>query len=172
MMKRIRTKKNRKYRKKNKSFKIGGADVTNTNTNTNSSNNLDTNSSNNLDTNSNNNSVDELTQQIKTQHSLGNFLPTFNLGESKVLKKIVELSEGLTMKTIDNTAQYFNVDLNDSEQFKRRLEELKMVLNDPKNKVNGGILIDVDQLVKEGKVEGNFFDEVKKSLKIVNDENK
>jgi len=45
-------------------------------------------------------------------------------------------------------------------------------LNDPKNKVNGGILIDVDQLVKEGKVEGNFFDEVKKSLKIVNDENK
>jgi len=45
-------------------------------------------------------------------------------------------------------------------------------LNDPKNKVNGGILIDVDQLVKKGKVEGNFFDEVKKSLKIVNDENK
>lgn len=128
MKRNIKTKKNRKYRKKNKSFKIGGADIDSNSSNTNLNNNSDT------SLNPNNNSIDELIQQIKSQHSLGNFLPNFNLGESKVLKKIVELSEGLTMKTIDNTAQYFNVDLNDSEQFKQRLEELKMVLNDPKNK--------------------------------------
>jgi hypothetical protein len=111
MIKRIRTKKNRKYRKKNKSFKFGGADIS-----------------------PGDNSMDELTQKIQGEHSLGNFLPNFNLGDSNVIKKIVELSEALTMKTIDNTAAYFNVDLNDSEQFKRRLEELKLILNDPKNK--------------------------------------
>lgn len=131
-MKRIRTKKNKKYRKKNKSFKIGGADA-DVSTPV-SSPSADVSSPISSPSPSVTNSLNELTQQIKSQHSLGNFLPNFNLGESKVLKKLVELSEGLTMKTIDNTAQYFNVDLNDSEQFKRRLEELKMVLNDPKNK--------------------------------------
>ena len=121
MIKRIRTKKNRKYRKKNKSFKFGGAvDISSPGPGPSPS--------------SDDNSMDELTQKIKAEHSLGNFLPNFNLGDSKVLKKVVELSEGLMMKTIDNTAAYFNVDLNDSEQFKRRLEELKMILNDPKNK--------------------------------------
>jgi hypothetical protein len=38
------------------------------------------------------------------------------------------------MKIIDDTAQFLNINLNDSEQFNQRLEELKMVLNDPKNK--------------------------------------
>jgi len=38
-------------------------------------------------------------------------------------------------------------------------------LNDPKNKVNGGILIDVDQLVKEGKISENFFDNFEEKLK-------
>jgi len=134
MMKKIRTKKNRKYRKKNKSFKIGGAVDVSTPSPSSSPDISSPDVSSPSPSPSVTNSVDELTQQIKSQHSLGNFLPNFNLGESKVLKKLVELSEGLTMKTIDNTAQYFNIDLNDSEQFKRRLEELKMLLNDPKNK--------------------------------------
>ena len=112
MIKRIRTKKNRKYRKKNKSFKFGGAvDISSPSPS------------------SDDNSIDELTQKIKAEHSLGNFLPNFNLGDSKVLKKVVELSEGLMMKTIDNTAAYFNVDLNDSEQFKRRLEAAEPFMN-------------------------------------------
>jgi hypothetical protein len=129
MTKKIRTKKNRKYRKKNKSFKFGGADIS-----SDVSSNVSPYVSPDVSPGINNNSVDELTQKIQAQHSLGNFLPNFNLGDSKVLKKVVELSEVLMMKTIDNTAQYFNIDLNDSEQFKRRLEELKIILNDPKNK--------------------------------------
>jgi hypothetical protein len=50
------------------------------------------------------------------------------------MNRIVELSEGLAIKTIDNTSTFLNVDLNDSERFKQRLEELKVLLNDPKNK--------------------------------------
>jgi|688.fasta_scaffold84250_4 hypothetical protein len=117
MIKKIRTKKNRKYRKKNKSLKFGGADI----------------SDNDAPVTSNN-PMDKLTQQIKAEHSLSNFLPNFNLGDSKIMGRIVDLSESLMIKSIDNTAQYFNVDLNDSDKFKKRLEELKMVLNNPKNK--------------------------------------
>jgi hypothetical protein len=124
MTKKIKTKKNRKYRKKNKSFKFGGATDVGPDTNSDTSPNLNT----------GDNSIDQLTETIKDEHSLANFLPNFNLGDSKILKKIIELSESLTMKTIDNTANYFNINLNDSDQFKQRLEELKMILNDPKNK--------------------------------------
>lgn len=107
MKRNIRTKKNRKYRKKNKSIKVGGGDDT---------------------------ELEELTKKIEDAHSLNNLLPNLNLGDSKVIKRIVELSEGLAIKSIDKTSEYLNVDLNDSESFRKRLEELKVVLNDPKNK--------------------------------------
>jgi len=121
MRKNIRTKKNRRYRKKNKSFKVGviiGGDVADS-----ANNGISSDAG-----------VDELTKKIEAQHSLSNFLPDLNLGESKVMNRIIELSEGLAMKTIDNTSTFLNVDLNDSERFKERLEELKVLLNDPKNK--------------------------------------
>jgi len=111
-----RTKKNRRYRKKNKSYKIGGdiqeqqqSDVTST-------------------------AADELTKKIEAEHSLSNFLPDMNLGDSKVMQKVVDLSEALAIKTIDNTSEFLNIDLKDSEQLQKRLEEIKIVLNDPKNK--------------------------------------
>jgi hypothetical protein len=107
MKRNIRTKKNRKYRKKNKSIKVGGGDDA---------------------------ELEELTKKIKDDHSLSNLLPNLNLGDSKVIKRIVELSEGLAIKSIDKTSEFLNVDLNDSESFRKRLEELKAVLNDPKNK--------------------------------------
>lgn len=113
MRKNIKTKKNRRYRKKNKSFKAGviiGGDA---------------------DANA---EINELTKNIEAQHSLNNLLPDLNLGDSKVMNRIVELSEGLAIKTIDNTSKILDVDLNDSERFKQRLEDLKVLLNDPKNK--------------------------------------
>lgn len=119
MRKNIKTKKNRRYRKKNKSFKVGGAEV-----------GVD------ADPQAESN-INELTKNIEAKHSLNNFLPDLNLGDSKVMNKIIELSEGLAIKTIDNTADFLNIDLNDlnnSEKFKQRLEELKGILNDPKNK--------------------------------------
>ncbi len=138
MAKKIRTKKNRKYRKKNKSFKFGGAPSPDVSPDVSPivSPGVSPDVSPNVSpgVSPDDNSIDELTQKIKAEHSLGNFLPNFNFGDSKVLNRIIELSEGLMMKTIDNTAEYFNIDLNDSEQFNRRLEELKMILNDPKNK--------------------------------------
>lgn len=122
MRRNIRTKKNRRYRKKNKTFKadgfkVGGAE------------NVSVNGVTTPDA-----GVDELTKKIKDAHSLNNFLPDLNLGDSQVIKRIVELSEGLAIKSIENTAEFLNVDLNDSERFKQRLEELKVILNDPQNK--------------------------------------
>jgi methyl-accepting chemotaxis protein len=127
MRKNIRTKKNRKFRKKNKSFKadvfkVGGAE------------DVSVNGVNSVTNGSDASGVDELKKKIQDAHSINNFLPDFSLGDSKVMKRIIELSEGLAIKTIDNTADFFNVNLNDSEQFRKRLEELKMILNDPQNK--------------------------------------
>ena len=116
-IKNVRTKKNKRYRKRNKSFKIYGG-----------SENV-----------VNDKAVDALTTQIEAQHSLSNFLPDFglsnlNLGNSKVLEKITDLSESLAVKTIDKSAEYLDVDLKNSEQLKERLEDLKKVFDDPKNK--------------------------------------
>lgn len=107
MKKKTKTKKNRRYKKK---LFRGGSD-----------NNVDV-------------DVDNITAKIQSEHSLNNFLPDFNLGDSHMLQKFVELYEGLAIKTIESTANFLNVDLNDSERFKQRLEELKNILNDPKNK--------------------------------------
>lgn len=125
MRRNIRTKKNRRYRKKNKTFKAGVGGGTEDNGVTGSNTGI---------TGSANSGVDELTKKIQDAHSLGNFLPDLNLGDSQVMKRIIELSEGLAIKTIDNTAEFLNIDLTDSEQFRKRLEELKVVLNNPENK--------------------------------------
>lgn len=109
MKKRIRTKKNRRYRKRNRTFKIGGAAASDT-------------------------ASDELKKKIEDEHSLSNLLPDFGLGDSKVMDKVVDLSEGVAIKTIDNTADIFGIDLNDSEKFKDKLEDIKNVLDDPENK--------------------------------------
>ena len=124
MRRNIRTKKNRRYRKKNKSFKVdgfklgGGAEDVSVN-----ASNVGSAAG-----------VDELNTKIKDAHSLGNFLPDFNLGDSKVINRIIELYEGLAIQMLDNTADFLNVDLTDSERFRQRLEELKLILNDPQNK--------------------------------------
>ena len=109
MKKRIRTKKNRRYRKRNRTFKIGGAAASDS-------------------------ASDELKKKIEDEHSLTNLLPDFGLGDSKVMDKVVDLSEGVAIKTIDNTADIFGIDLNDSEKFKDKLEDIKNVLDDPENK--------------------------------------
>jgi hypothetical protein len=109
MRKRIRTKKNRRYRKKNRTFKIGGADADAA-------------------------VADELKKKIEDEHSLSNLLPDFGLGDSKVMDKVVDLSEGVALKTIDNTANILGVDLNNSEKFNEKLEDIKNVLDNPENK--------------------------------------
>jgi hypothetical protein len=118
MVKNMRTRRNKKSRRRNKitrSTKIYGGNPTTTNVNT------DTDTNTNTDKNEN----DKLINEIENKHSLGN---------SNIFKQITELSEGLALKTMDNTAEFFDVDLNDSDKFKQRLEELKIILNDPKNK--------------------------------------
>jgi hypothetical protein len=119
MRKRIRTKKNRRYRKKNRTLKFGGA-----NEGANEGDNRVANGE----------GINELTKKIEDQHSLSNFFPDLGLGDSQVMNKIIQLSEGLAIKTIDNTSEFLNIDLNDSEKFKQRVEELKVLLNNPENK--------------------------------------
>ena len=117
MRKRIRTKKNRRYRKKNRTFKIGGA-----NEGADASALVDS------------TSADELKKKIEEEHSLSNLLPDFSLGDSKVMDKVVDLSEGVALKTIDNTANILGIDLDNSEKFKDKLEDIKNVLDNPENK--------------------------------------
>jgi hypothetical protein len=127
MTKKIRTKKNRKYRKKNKSLKIGGADA-NTGVNSGTAANTGVNSG---------AAADELKKKIEEEHSLSNLLPdlpNFGLGDSQVTNKVVDLSEGVALKTIDGAANILGVDLNNSEKFNEKLEDIKNVLDDPKNK--------------------------------------
>ena len=117
MRKRIRTKKNRRYRKKNRTFKIGGANEGATASDSVAAT-----------------GADEIKKKIEEEHSLGNLLPDFGLGDSKVMDKVVDLSEGVALKTIDNTANILGIDLDNSEQFKERVEDIKNVLDDPENK--------------------------------------
>jgi len=78
---------------------------------------------------------DELIKKIEDNHSINNLMPKFSLGDSKILKGMINLSEALAMQMMDKTAQFFNLDLSDSNsRFKQRLEELKIILNDPENK--------------------------------------
>lgn len=127
--KNLRTKRNKRLRKKNKSYKIYGG-----------SENVINENIDNKDINGNAISdKDVLINQIKAKHSLSNFLPDFglsnlNLGDSKVLNKLTELTEGLVLKSIDKSAEYLNIDLNNSDQFKEKLEDLKNVFNNPENK--------------------------------------
>jgi hypothetical protein len=141
--KNMRTKRNKRLRKKNKSYKIygGSENVINKDIDR---RDIDRRDIDRKDIDRKDIDSDDLTEQIKAQHSLSNFLPDFglsnfglsnlNLGESKVLNKLNDLSESLAVKAIDKSAEYFNVDLKNSEQLKERLEDLKKVFDDPKNK--------------------------------------
>ena len=77
---------------------------------------------------------DKLLKEIENSHSVKKLLPDFSLGDSKILNEITELSEGLAMHSINKTAEFFDLDLNNSDNFKQRLEELKILLNKPENK--------------------------------------
>jgi len=128
-MKKRKTKKYRRYRKnKSSKIKIGGLNDSINETNNTSETNI-TSETNTTSENANN----ELIRKIQEEHSLSTKFPDFNLGNSPIVKKIIELTEGLAMKTINRSAQFLNVNLNDSEQFKQSLEDLKVLLNDPRN---------------------------------------
>lgn len=78
---------------------------------------------------------DELIKKIEDSHSINNLMPNFSLGDSKILKGMTNLSQALAMKMMDKTSEFFNLDLSDSDdKIKQRLEELKIILNDPENK--------------------------------------
>ena len=86
----------------------------------------------------------KLLKKIESEHSIKNLLPDVSLsdislpdvslGDSKILKEVTELSEGLAMHSINKTAEFFDLDLNNSDNFKQKLEEFKAFLNKPENK--------------------------------------
>lgn len=158
MKKRIRTKKNRRYRKKNRTFKIGGADDATTTAVAVATD------------------ADELKKKIEEEHSLSNLLPDFGLGDSEVMDKVVDLSEGLAIKTIDNTAEILGIDLNNSENFKEKLEDIKNVLGDPKNKelmkdvVSNFADVGVVALEAAKPFTNDLIEEISDKLKVVGNE--
>ena len=169
--KNIRTKRNKRLRKKNKSYKIYGGSENVINENIDSK---DINGKAISD-------KDVLINQIKAQHSLSNFLPDFglsnvNLGDSKVLNKLTELTEGLALKSIDKSAEYLNIDLNNSDQFKEKLEDLKNVFNNPENKkLIGEIVANLSEvgvvaLTAASPFITKLFEEITEKVKIIGSE--
>ena len=160
MRKRIRTKKNKRYRKKNRTFKIGGADDA-TATTADATATAD---------------ADELKKKIEKEHSLSNLLPDFGLGDSEVMDKAVDLSEGVALKTIDGAAEIFGVDLNNSEKFNEKLEDIKNVLDDPKNKelmkdvVSNFAEVGVVALEAAKPFTNDLIEEISDKLKVVGNE--
>ena len=174
--KNIRTKRNKRLRKKNKSYKIygGSENIINENIDSKDINGKDINGKAISD-------KDVLINQIKAQHSLSNFLPDFglsnlNLGDSKVLNKLTELTEGLALKSIDKSAEYLNIDLNDSDQFKEKLEDLKNVLNNPENKkLIGEVVANLSEvgvvaLTAASPFITNLFEEITEKVKLIGSE--
>ena len=174
--KNIRTKRNKRLRKKNKSYKIygGSENVINENIDSKDINGKDINGKAISD-------KDVLINQIKAQHSLSNFLPDFglsnvNLGDSKVLNKLTELTEGLALKSIDKSAEYLNIDLNNSDQFKEKLEDLKNVFNNPENKkLIGEIVANLSEvgvvaLTAASPFITKLFEEITEKVKVIGSE--
>jgi len=169
--KNIRTKRNKRLRKKNKSYKIygGSENVINENIGIKDINGKAI------------SDKDVLINQIKAQHSLSNFLPDFglsnlNLGDSKVLNKLTELTEGLALKSIDKSAEYLNIDLNNSDQFKEKLEDLKNVFNNPENKkLIGEIVANLSEvgvvaLTAASPFITKLFEEITEKVKVIGSE--
>lgn len=168
--KNTRTKRNKRLRKKNKSYKIYGG-----------SENVINENIGRKDIDSKDSDKDVLINQIKSQHSLSNFLPDFglsnlNLGDSKVLNKLTELTEGLALKSIDKSAEYLNIDLNNSDQFKEKLEDLKNVFNNPENKkLIGEIVANLSEvgavaLTAASPFITKLFEEITEKVKVIGSE--
>jgi ABC-type transporter Mla subunit MlaD len=92
------------------------------------------------------------------------------------MDKVVDLSEGLAIKTIDNTAEILGIDLNNSENFKEKLEDIKNVLGDPKNKelmkdvVSNFAEVGVVALEAAKPFTNDLIEEISDKLKVVGNE--
>lgn len=67
----------------------------------------------------------------------------FNLGNLPVIKKTTDLLEGLTLKGIERLGLLLGVDLSNANNINEKLEQIKIVLSDPKNKEK------IKEIVKE-----------------------
>ena len=106
------TKITKKYKdhSRNKKLSIGGADLSNDQT------------------------ASEIMNEVKNERkfNINNFsMPLANVA---IIKKTAELAEGLIIKGIDEVGLLLGVDLYSSQSIGDKLEEIKMVLADPKNK--------------------------------------
>jgi len=106
------TKITKKYRdhSRNKKLSIGGADLSNDQT------------------------ASEIMNEVKNERkfNINNF--SMPLANVPILKKTRELAEGLIIKGVDEIGLLLGVDLYSSQSIGDKLEEIKMVLADPKNK--------------------------------------
>ena len=84
--------------------------------------------------------ANEIMNEVKNERkfkfpSLGNLSsPTFKIDNFPILKKTTDLVEGLTIKGIDHLAILLGVDFSNSQSISDKLEQIKLAINDPKNK--------------------------------------
>jgi hypothetical protein len=86
----------------------------------------------------NDKTANEIMNEVKNERkfnfaSLGN-LSTSKLGNFPVIKKTTDLLEGLTVKGIDHLAILLGVDFSNANSINDKLEQIKAVITDPRNK--------------------------------------
>jgi len=99
-----------KHHSRNENLSIGGADL------------------------SNDQNASEIMNEVKNERkfNINNFnMPLANI---PILKKTRELAEGLIIKGVDEIGLLLGVDLYSSQSIADKLEEIKLVITDPKNK--------------------------------------
>jgi hypothetical protein len=73
--------------------------------------------------------ADELQKKIAEDHSLTNLMPSFNLGESKLMN----VATNLTEMGIEQASGLVGIDLTNDEQTNLQLSKMKDTLSDPAN---------------------------------------
>lgn len=94
-----------------------------------------TNLNNNLNINHN---IEKINQQVQNENSLKNLLPSIqmpstSLADSEIIKKSVDLAEGVGVKALEGIGNTVGIDITNPNQVNEKLRQIKETITDPRN---------------------------------------
>lgn len=131
MKNRNRTKKLRKKLKKRQTKKIyGGVNNVDTKEDT-----KDTKEDKKEDTKEDKPDSKEIMEKVKDENKMdmSSLSPDLNLGDSTILQKTSDLTEGVTVNAIESTGNLLGVDLSNPEETSQKLDDIKENITSPEN---------------------------------------